>query len=291
MTALDIDSINHVGMAVRDLERTARQYEAMGFQLTPYSPHAGAFTPGHAVQSLASGNRCVMFARNYLEILASEDPKTPAPRIANYLAHHEGAHIICFNSDNLAQIDRRLVDSGIETSGVIPLQRVIDTPDGSKTAKFERVQFAAGDSPEGYIQAATHFTPEYIYQPRYIEHPNGCYELSDALLVADDFAHFVAKYATYTGIAPAVEDGRARFSFALLGTLTIVDVEHASALLPGSLFPPTPGIAAVTFRTRDLPGLRERLARNGVTAFEHAGKIIVPAEHASGVAVLFEDAA
>ena len=47
---VDITNINHVGMAVRDLAAAAARYEAMGFQLTPYSPHSAAWKPGDAVQ-------------------------------------------------------------------------------------------------------------------------------------------------------------------------------------------------------------------------------------------------
>ena len=81
---MDINNINHVGMAVRDLAATAARYEAMGFQLTPYSPHSAAWKPGDPVQPLGSGNRCIMFENTYLEILASEDPKRPAARITNF---------------------------------------------------------------------------------------------------------------------------------------------------------------------------------------------------------------
>ncbi len=142
MTSPDIDNINHVGMAVRDLNETVRRFEAMGFQLTPYSPHSAAWKPGDAVKPLGSGNRCVMFANDYLEILASEDSSRPAPRITNFLKRHQGAHIICFNTEDPQGVDLRLHKAGVVTSGVIPLQRDIDTPDGAHTAKFERVQFA-----------------------------------------------------------------------------------------------------------------------------------------------------
>lgn len=199
---MDITNINHVGMAVRDLAQTARRYEAMGFQLTPYSPHSGAFKPGEPVKPLGSGNRCVMFANNYLEILASEDPKQPAARITNFLNHHQGAHIICFDSDDCSAVDARLLKGGVETSGVIPLQREIDTPQGERTAKFERVQFAPKDTPEGYIQAARHLTPQYIYQQRYIAHDNGCTQLTEAFLVALDMDRTVARYRTYIGAEP-----------------------------------------------------------------------------------------
>lgn len=285
---MDIDSINHVGMAVRDLARTVARYEAMGFQLTPYSPHSGAWKPGEAVQSFRSGNRCVMFARNYLEILASEDPAQPSPRLAGYLAHHEGAHIICFNTQDTHAVDKRLVAQSIRTSGVIPLQRDIDTPDGVRTAKFERVQFAPDDSPEGYIQAARHLTPEYIYQPRYTAHPNGCTELAETVVVTDDLDGFAAKYARYVGAAPEADGTTLRFAFPLVSRLTLMRLRDVPKLLPGTLLPPVPGIAAAAFRTRDLAAMADRLLRAGFTVNRIGGRLLVPAEEASGLAVLFE---
>lgn len=288
MASPDIDSINHVGMAVRDLTQAARRFEAMGFLLTPYSPHSGAWKPGEPVQAFGSGNRCVMFERNYLEILASEKPAAPAPRIEAFLGRHQGAHIICFNSEAPRALETRLSAAGVGTSGVIPLQRDIDTPEGVRTAKFERVQFAPEDSPEGYIQAARHLTPQYVYQTRYIAHPNGCAGLTDCLVVTDDLAHFARKYERYLG-TEAVRDGSAwRFHFSLVGRLTLIDFRHVGEWLPGTLLPPVPAVAAVAFRTRDLAAQKARLAASGMTVRAVHERLLVPAEEACGVAVLFE---
>jgi catechol 2,3-dioxygenase-like lactoylglutathione lyase family enzyme len=287
-TSPDIDSINHVGMVVRDLASAARRFESMGFILTPYSPHSGAWKPGETVKSFGSGNRCVMFGRNYLEILASENPAVPAARIEAFLGHHQGAHIICFNSEAPEAVEARLTAAGVRSSGVIPLQRDIDTPDGVRTAKFERVQFAPDDSPEGYIQAARHLTPEYIYQARYNGHANGCTALSDCLVVVDDLPGFSRKYERYLG-APPVRDGSAwRFEFSLVGRLTLIHFRDVANWLPGTLLPPLPGIAAVGFRTPDLVAQRARLAAAGIAAREANGRLLVPAEESCGVAVLFE---
>ncbi len=291
MGSPDIDSINHVGMAVRKLAETTARYEAMGFMLTPYSPHSGAAKPGEPVVPLNSGNRCVMFAHNYLEILASADPSQPAPKISNFLKRHQGAHIICFGSEQVESVDGRLKAQGIATSDVIPLQRDIDTPEGVRTAKFQRVQFAPDDSPEGYIQAARHLTPQYIYQPRYIAHANGCTELSDVILVTEDIAHFSDKYSRYLGFTPIVEGEALVFGFELASRLTLVHPRHASALLPASLLPPLPGIAGVVFRCPDLAAQGLRLERAGFTLATAGKRLNVPAEEASGVAVLFEQAA
>jgi hypothetical protein len=230
-----------------------------------------------------------MFANDYLEILASEDPSQPAARITNFLKRHQGAHIICFNTENPQEVDRRLHKAGVVTSGVIPLQRDIDMPDGVHTAKFERVQFAPEQSPEGYIQAARHLTPQYIYQPRYVAHPNGCTQLSNTFIVTDAFDAFAEKYACYTGLPAIRQDHACHFSFPLGTRLTIVDAKHATAYLPGSLFPPLPAIAGVAFRCPSLVEQRKRLSENGFAWSEAQGCLIVPAEQASGVAVLFEE--
>lgn len=286
--ALDTDSVNHVGMAVRDLHAAAARYEAMGFLLTPFSRHAGAWKPGEPVQAFHSGNRCLMFRHNYLEILASEDPRAPAPRMAGFLRHHQGAHIICFNSEDVHAANARVAAAGVKTSGVIPLQRDIDTPEGVRTAKFERVQLAPDDSPEGYIQTARHLTPQYIYQQRYIAHPNGSTELSEVWLVTDDLEHFARKYAAYTGLAPRREGPVLHFDFPLVSRLTLVHYREAGQFLPGTLLPPIPGIAAVAFRTQELEALRSRLAGAGIAAHEAPGNgLLVPAEEAFGLAMLF----
>jgi catechol 2,3-dioxygenase-like lactoylglutathione lyase family enzyme len=285
----DIDNLNHVGMAVRDLADTVRRFEAMGFQLTPYSPHSAAWKPGEPVQPQGSGNRCVMFASDYLEILASEDPSKPAARISNFLKRHQGAHIICFNTERPNDVDSRLKAMGIVTSNVIPLQREIDTSEGVRTAKFARLQFAPADSPEGYVQAAQHLTPQYIYQPRYITHPNGCTSLRTTFVVTSDLDGFANKYRQYTGLSEVRRGHSAQFDFPLGTRLVIVDEAHAADFLPGTLFPPLPAIAGVAFRCHDLNALRKRLTDQGFAFAKAQGRLVVPAEQASGVAVLFEE--
>jgi len=284
----DIHSVNHVGMAVRDMAKTAARFEAMGFLLTPYSTHSGAWKAGDPVAKLAYGNRCVMFRNNYLEILASEDAAAPSPRIAGFLARHQGGHIICLGTEDPGAVDARLQAGGVRTSGVIPLQRDIDTPDGMRTAKFERVQFAPDASPEGYIQAARHLTPEYIYQPRHIAHPNQTVSLSEVFLVTDDPRGFEAKYTLFCGRRPEQGAARRTFFFPLVSRLSIVAARDAPSVLPGSLLPPLPCVAGVAMQSRDLAGVRSRLRNAGIAFSEIDAKLVVPAQEAMGIAIVFE---
>lgn len=284
---MDIKNVNHIGMAVRDLGKTAARFEAMGFQLTPYSAHAGASKPGDPVQPLGTGNRCVMFQNNYLEFLASEDPTRPSPRIANWLKHHQGGQIICFETDDCEAVDKRLRGAGIETSGVTPLERAIETQDGFRTAMFLRTQIALKNSPEGLIQVAAHLTPGYIYQPRHMMHANGSFAMTEVILVTDKLMEFSQRYRTYLGASPMSGEDTVQFKLPLGTMLTLVEAPEAATMLPGTLFPPIPGIAAVAFRTDKLAETKQRLADNGFTVITLGERIMVPAEEASGVAMIF----
>ncbi len=229
-----------------------------------------------------------MFSDNYLEILASEDPGRPSPRITKFLDRHQGAHILCFNTEAPSELDARLNKIGIQTSGVIPLQRPIDAAGAMKTAKFERVQFSTDDAPEGYIQAARHLTPEYICQERYIRHPNECTALSEAIVAVDgDIDRLVSRYKKYLSLECELDEGAAQFRLPAGTVLTIVAAQRTAQLIPSSLFAPLPAIVGVVFKARNLNRIGERLAQEGFTVARAGDRLVVPAEEASGVAVMF----
>ena len=284
-----IDSINHVGIVARRHQITCHRYEEMGFVLTPFSAHEGAWKPGGAVQRLGTGNRCVMFADSFLEILGSVDEAEPAPRISNFLARHQGAHIICFGTPDIEAVAARLVKTNIKNSGVLPLQREVDTPEGARTMQVKRLQFAPGETPEGYIQVAQHLTPEYVHQPRFTRHSNGAYRLSDAMVVAAHMAPVAAAYAGFLGLEPRAEPFGVRFEIGRSFALRIVSLDQAVNVLPGTMFPPIPGIAGIVFRTNDLAGTERILRGREFTVNETAGQgiLTIPAEEAGGVAVQF----
>lgn len=286
----DITDINHVGVAVRDMARATGILESLGFQLTPLSAHRGAWKPGEPVTALGSANRCAMFPDNYLEVLTHADAQRPDTRQSAFLARHQGAHIICFGTEDTHAVERRLAAAGVKTSGVIPLQREVDTPQGERTARFERVQFDPQGTPEGYIQAARHLTPQYIHQARYMNHPNKVVALSETIVVVDDAVRYAERYAIYTGHR-SVRDGP-KHSFVLRPAcrLSIVSTCDAGAVLPGSLIAPPPAIAGVVFQTTEYAAMKQRLQRCGIAFCEAVGKLIVAAEEACGTAMIFESA-
>lgn len=287
----DIDSVNHVGLVVRDLSAAAKLYEDLGFTLTPLSMHKGALKPGEPEVPFGTGNRCAVFPKNYLEILAHVEPDKYDFGVKKFLARHEGAHIICFGCGSAATVDDRVRGNGIGTSGVISLQRDVGTPEGVCTAKFECVHFAGEATPEGLIQAAHHVTPQYIHQERYVRHANGVVALSDVYLSAPDPDGFERRYEKLIG-RRARRAGKWRvFDLPMVSRVSIAATSEIASEFPSSTMPAAPCLVGYAFATTDLPAVEARLKQRALPFEKEAARIVVPASVMFGATVVFERAA
>ncbi|MGE0426328.1 MAG: VOC family protein [Reyranellaceae bacterium] len=289
-----VDDLHHLGLMTRDFETTFATYESLGFVLTPLSIHQWSDRPGVPVRPSGSGNRCALFQRNYLEINAHFG--TPDPANANHarrerwLAAYDGLHIICFNSEDMAGFDVQLRDAGIASSGVVRLERDVDTPEGKRTAAFERVVRPDSGGPEELLQAARHLTPQYIFQSRWQAHPNGSVAMTDAIFCVADPDAYARIYAAATGHA-VVREGARRIVRLETSRVTIVGPEDLDAAIPGAEPLALPCIAGFGVGTRDLATTESFLRGRGVPVTRAGDKVIVPAAAARGAAILFEAAA
>jgi catechol 2,3-dioxygenase-like lactoylglutathione lyase family enzyme len=283
----DIDSVNHLGVAVRDMDAACALYEKMGFLLTPLSVHSGSSSPDEPVRPMATGNRCAVFPRNYIEVLGIVNPGALDWGWSKFLDRFQGAHIICFGCNDAQTVARRLDASEVENSGVIALQRDIGTEDGLKTARFDCVHFDSKITPEGLIQAARHRNPEYVHQPRYLTHANGATSLAELLVVTTDWRQTAERYSVLTG-QPATPSGNSSMiELPSVTRLRFMSPDEAGRYLPGTLFSPVPSITAATFSVKDLAAARELIAANGFTIVDGKDRFLVPAEEALGVVHIF----
>jgi catechol 2,3-dioxygenase-like lactoylglutathione lyase family enzyme len=283
----DIDSVNHVGVAVRDMDKATACYEALGFVLSPLSVHSGSKTPGEPPQPMATGNRCAIFPNNYVEVLGIVNPGKLDWSWGDFIKRFQGGHIICFGCKDATVVDARVSGAGIGTSGVIALQRDIGTPDGVRTARFDCVHFDRAMTPEGLIQAARHRNPEYVHQPRYMNHANGARALAEVVLLSTDPDAMARRFEKLTG-QPLKKTGDAlAIDLPLVSRLVFMHPDAIGTYLPGSLFSPTPSIAAMGFEVEDLKRTQAVLETAGFTTVRADDRLIVPAEEALGVAHYF----
>jgi len=167
MMALQLD---HLVINTKfDLDRYQLFFSSLGFILTPRSRH-----------SLGSMNHLILFNDCYLELVGMEAGGKIRKDIHE---SHQGIDGLVFKMNDAGEVFKRLEKAGITAQPPERFNRMIE---GGKHAEFVTVRLEAGQFPEGRIYFCQHLTPELIWIPKYMKHPNGVNGLSHLTLAAPD---------------------------------------------------------------------------------------------------------
>jgi hypothetical protein len=280
------EALDHVGIAGNDLGAMARQWEALGFCLTPLARHSGKRTQDGPVVPFGTGNRCIMLREGYLELIAIVDPGAFSNTLDRFLARYAGIHILALSiADEEANL-ARLRRAGIDIPGVAYLERPVDDTDpAGPRARFARLPFP--DPPEGRIQLIRHLTPEAIWQERFMVHPNHAIALAEIVLAVEHPAETAARFSLLAGrpVVPDPEDG---FQLDLpRGRVRMLPPEAVAQVFPGIAIPCLPFIAGMVVRTDDGAEAAGRLlAGRAIPHRRIAGGLLVEPAATGGVALL-----
>jgi hypothetical protein len=285
----DIDYLDHSVLITTDLDGVADAYEKLGFLLSPASRHMAAPEPGAAPEPAGTANRCAYFGQNYLELIGvvdrdSNDPWHVLPLIERY----EGLRGMALGCSDSDVVKARLDEAGIPCSGVISLERPVETEDGVKTAKFRSIHISREVTPEGSVLTGEHLTIEYVHQKRFLDHPNGANELIALTIIVEDaeLDAYVDRYTKIIGAAPADDGPRKAFQLRL-GRLELVPASKFDEILPGETAPVLPFIAAHTVKVADLAAAKSLIEGNGVATVDLDDGFFVGAADAFGGSVVF----
>lgn len=262
-------------------------YERMGFRLSTLSRHAGALRPGEAPVPWGTGNRCAMFRSGYLELLAIVDPAMPCGIFPTLLQRYAGIHIVAFGSMHLDAMAERMKGQGIKVTGVAALERELETPQGMRTGKFSLLRMEDAETPEARMNILTHHTPDYLWQPQLMDHPNGAVALNAVLVSVADVDEAARRYERILGIA-ATRDGAVRCFAMASGEFRLVAADALGTVLPGFEQSVVPQCIAVSIGVADPARTRAFLERQAVPFAEIDGRLVVPSRAAMGAAVVFE---
>ncbi len=280
------DSLDHLGIAGRDLGALASSYERLGFTLTPVARHSGRRTPDGPIEPFATGNRCVMLREGYLELIAILDATRYSDMTA-LIERRAGLAIIALGMDDEAANLARMRRAGLDLPGAAYLERPVDDSDpAGPTARFARLPLP--DAPEGKLQLVRHFTPEAIWQPRFLDHPNRAEALAEVILAVESPAESGARFSRLAGL-PVVPDpaGGVRLDLAR-GAVRLLPREALGRVLPGAAVPALPFIAGMALRTADGgAAIRRLLAERGIPHRDHDDVVMVAQEAAGGASILF----
>ena len=248
-------AIDHIAVAVRDLDAAAAAYEAQGFTLTPRAQHPWG-TANRLIQ-LSRGNFIELLEIDRPDMLPPHDPAATPPRFSfgafnrDYLRRREGmAMLVLAGSDSRADV-ARFSAAGLDTYAPFDFECEAPLPDGSMAKVAFSLAFASHPAMPhaGFFTCHSHY-PENFWKPAYMSHANGAQEMVEAVLVAADpeaLAGFLTGFCD--GAARPVDGGIAVSCGA--HALTVLTPVAARARYPALTFDPAlgPQFVAVTLTT------------------------------------------
>jgi hypothetical protein len=277
--------LDHVVVAVRDLERARMGWTRLGFTLTPRGRHLGQGT----------ANYCIMFVADYLELLGVVEPDQHADRLAGFLAHREGPMAAAFApSGPIDGVAEALTALGLHPSGPRALARQLELPEGTVVSRFLLLTLPEEETPALHSFVCEHLTPELVRRPDWLVHPNGAVGLRAIYLIAAETAPLLPAYdrlfglheVTTTDAVAAIRVGPHRILFT---TADDFETMHPGVDLDPDF--PVPGIAAIEVAVARCEDAADYLTQWQI-AFDELpdGRLAVPAREANGTILLFAEA-
>lgn len=181
-------AVDHVVIAVRDLEQAAADFAAAGFTVSPGGWHVGGETHNSLV-SFADGS--------YFELLAFAEPdREQTHKWWGRFAHGEGTVDFALLSPDLDTLAGLLRTAGIEAVG--PVSGGRKRPDGVELAW--RTLITAGDVPLPFVIEDVTAHDLRVPPAPATDHPNGALGVAGLTVLVPDLETAVATYAVLLGI-------------------------------------------------------------------------------------------
>lgn len=270
--------IDHVVIAVRDLQRAHDTWRRLGFLLTPRGYH-----------TLGSQNHCIMFGRDYVELLAVPQPHPALAYYADFLARGDGLAAIALATDDALAAHAELAAAGIGADPPLDFSRPVALAGGAHDCAFRVVQLPVEATPGCRAFLCQHLTRELVWQPAHQAHANGASAIAALAVVAEDPAGAARDYARVFDVRPQpIAEGRLITTGA--AAIALASRARLGRRLAGVELParPRPLVAALFIRVADRAHAAQVLRRGGVEPLELAdGSLAVHAGQACGVTLVF----
>ena len=153
-------ALDHVVINVlRRMDEAAELFAALGFRLTPRGHH-----------SLGSINHLMMTAGPYLELVGL--PET-GPQRQDVLDSPFGLNGLVVASRDADATHARLAAAGLAAGPTVAFTRPVTVDGREDTARFRTVRVPVDRFPAGRLYHCEHLTPDLVWRPEWLDHPNG----------------------------------------------------------------------------------------------------------------------
>ncbi|WP_439572087.1 VOC family protein [Phreatobacter sp.] len=271
-----IAGLDHLVIAVGDLEQAAAGWTALGFTLSPQGFHP---------PELGTANHTIMLGRDYIELLGVARATDYNARTLAFIGEGEGVEHFALASDDADAVASFMRGQGHAPVGPGIFGRAVRRPDGLEgEARFGIVRWPPGVTTAGIgLFVCQHLTPDWVWLPDLTRHRNHAVGIATVYVAAADPAREAAAFSAATGLEVAEasggvlvrgRDGRATMHYAPIAALA---ARLSAEALAGAR---AEGVVAVDIATRDIGSA---LAAARLTAIGQR----VPASGLNGVSLGF----
>lgn len=270
-----IQGLDHVVILVRDLDRAQDTYARLGFTLTPRGLH-----------TLGSQNHCVMFERDYIELLAVPRPHPAMQYFTDFLSKAEGLAAVALATADAAGAHAELSGAGIAADPPLDFSRPVER---LGDAQFRIVQLPPDATPGCRTFLCQHFTRNLVWRSEYQGHAVGALGIAALAVVAEDPATAAASYARLFD-APAARIDEGHLVATGSASIALASRSRLGRRLAGVQLPTRarPFVAALFIRVADRARAADAIRRGGFDPVAlKDGSFAIGADQANGVALVF----
>jgi hypothetical protein len=285
--------IDHLVLAVHDLDQAARRYEAWGFTLTPRAQHPWG-----------TANRLAQFEGCFLELLEIDRPEligmSNGPgfdfggHVRRFLAAREGFAMLVFESRDARADAAAFLAAGLEPHPVLDFSRVARQPDGSDaTVGFSLAFVTHRDLPFAPSFVCQQHAPQHFWKPQFQRHALGVQGIASVTIQAEAPAAAREVLAALQG-ADAVRQVDKGFDVhTARGVVRVRQAAEVQAYFGGDVAPGPLGsacYAGFTLAVADLDAVAGRLEMSGTSFRRRGPTIAIAPAQAFGVGIAFTSA-
>ncbi len=243
-----ITGLDHPVIAVNHMAASRKVFERLGFTVPPRGSHV----------EWGTGNWCIMFPDDYIELRGILDPDRETLGLEKTLAERgEGLMGVALGSDDIVASRASMEADGLRPGPIRHLTRNFELEEGWVKPRFA-LFLPDGMDIHGipHVVVLQHRTPELIRRPDFLVHANGAHKVVELVGAIDDPDGVAQAQERLLGEGAVRRDGDSvRLSFSRgqcirLESLEALRREYASAL-PERL-PPLPYMAALTVAVTDV---------------------------------------
>ncbi len=276
--------LDHVGHFVAGPDAATHALARAGFTPTPKSVQVNPDPAGGPPRLTGTGNVCAMLRGGYLEMLFKTADTPLGAEFDRARARYTGLHLVAFAIADAAASHQRLEAAGFPVQPVVAMQRPVETAEGPGIAAFEVVRVGPGVMPEGRVQVLRHLTEQTVWQPRWLDHPNGAQCLRSLAIVVADIEEATSRFSRFTGRPTDMVDGACRIALDR-GMIEVVEVREWKERWPAIEVPSLPFMGQCVIEVASLDGAKRCLEAGGFAPQLAGGGLSVPFPAELGVGV------